>query len=198
MDCSPPGSSIHGIFQIRILEWIAISSSRGSSQSGYWAIISCVSCISGVPAESSGKPWKGSYNAQYSICCLQPHKTWKTGQSDFVAVIPGKLYSHTVLPKSTAETKWRRSSCFSWKIRRLRKTQNLERSSSWNHQGQEDNQSISVIQNPWPINSHLFGSNNPAKHYFSLYANMASAEKVDLNIHLYPISYFGIEILLAS
>ena len=32
MDCSPPGSSIHGIFQARILEWVAISFSRGSSQ----------------------------------------------------------------------------------------------------------------------------------------------------------------------
>ena len=30
MDCSPPGSSIHGIFQARILEWVAISFSRGS------------------------------------------------------------------------------------------------------------------------------------------------------------------------
>ena len=32
MDCSPPGSSIHGIFQARVLEWGAISFSRGSSQ----------------------------------------------------------------------------------------------------------------------------------------------------------------------
>ena len=32
MDCSPPGSSIHGILQARTLEWVAISFSRGSSQ----------------------------------------------------------------------------------------------------------------------------------------------------------------------
>ena len=32
MDCSPPGSFIHGILQARILEWVAIPSSRGSSQ----------------------------------------------------------------------------------------------------------------------------------------------------------------------
>ena len=32
MDCSPPGSSVHGIFQARILKWVAISFSRGSSQ----------------------------------------------------------------------------------------------------------------------------------------------------------------------
>ena len=32
MDCSPPGSSAHGILQARILEWVAISFSRGSSR----------------------------------------------------------------------------------------------------------------------------------------------------------------------
>ena len=32
MDCGPPGSSIHGIFQARVLEWVAVSFSRGSSQ----------------------------------------------------------------------------------------------------------------------------------------------------------------------
>ena len=31
LDCSPPGSSVHGIFQARVLEWVAISFSRGSS-----------------------------------------------------------------------------------------------------------------------------------------------------------------------
>ena len=34
MDCSPPNSSVHGISQARILEWVAISSSRGSSHPG--------------------------------------------------------------------------------------------------------------------------------------------------------------------
>ena len=33
MDCSLPGFSVHGIFQARILEWVAMPSSRGSSQS---------------------------------------------------------------------------------------------------------------------------------------------------------------------
>ena len=32
MDCSPPGSSVHRISQARILEWVAISFSRGFSQ----------------------------------------------------------------------------------------------------------------------------------------------------------------------
>ena len=43
IDCSPPGSSIHGISQARILEWVAISFSRGTSQSRDQAHITCVS-----------------------------------------------------------------------------------------------------------------------------------------------------------
>ena len=34
MDCSPPGSSVHGILQARILEWVAIPFSKGPSQPG--------------------------------------------------------------------------------------------------------------------------------------------------------------------
>ena len=40
MDCSLPGSSIHGILQGRILEWVAISFSRGSSQPKDWTWVS--------------------------------------------------------------------------------------------------------------------------------------------------------------
>ena len=36
MDCSPPGSSVHGILQARILEWITMPSSRGSSWPRDW------------------------------------------------------------------------------------------------------------------------------------------------------------------
>ena len=45
MDCSPPGSSIHGIFQARIPEWIALPSSRGSSLPRDRTLVSYVSCI---------------------------------------------------------------------------------------------------------------------------------------------------------
>ena len=36
MDCSPPGSSVHGILQARILEWVAMPSSRGIFQTQGW------------------------------------------------------------------------------------------------------------------------------------------------------------------
>ena len=42
VDCSLPGSSVHGISQARVLEWVAISFSRGSSWPRDWTCISCV------------------------------------------------------------------------------------------------------------------------------------------------------------
>ena len=42
MDCSLPGSSVHWIFQARILEWVTISFSRGSSQPRDWTGVSCI------------------------------------------------------------------------------------------------------------------------------------------------------------
>ena len=42
MDCSPPGSSVHGILQARILEWVAIPFARGSCWSRDQNQISCI------------------------------------------------------------------------------------------------------------------------------------------------------------
>ena len=55
VDCSPPGSSVHGILQARILEWVAISFSRGSSRP---RDRTQVSCIAGrfFTTEPAGKP----------------------------------------------------------------------------------------------------------------------------------------------
>ena len=43
MDCNLPDSSIHAIFQARILEWVAISFSKGSSQPRNRTHVSCIS-----------------------------------------------------------------------------------------------------------------------------------------------------------
>ena len=42
MDCSPPGSSVYGILQARILEWVAIPFSRGSSWTRDQTWVSCI------------------------------------------------------------------------------------------------------------------------------------------------------------
>ena len=60
MDCHPPGSSVHGILQARILEWIAKPSSRRFSWSRDWTHISYVSSIVNwiffLPSEPPRKP----------------------------------------------------------------------------------------------------------------------------------------------
>jgi len=58
MDCSPPGSSVHGILQARMLEWVAIPFSRGSSPPWDQTCISCVFCIAGRSFTTAppGKP----------------------------------------------------------------------------------------------------------------------------------------------
>ena len=45
MDCSPPGSSVHGISQARILEWVAILFSRGSSRPRDQTQVCCIAGI---------------------------------------------------------------------------------------------------------------------------------------------------------
>ena len=63
MDCSPPGPSVHGILQARILQWVAISSSRGSSRLRDQIQVSCIGgqilyCLRPQGRQSSNK-WNG-------------------------------------------------------------------------------------------------------------------------------------------
>ena len=56
-DWSLPGSSVHVIFQARILEWVVISFSRGSSLLRDWTCVSCISYIGKwILTEPPGKP----------------------------------------------------------------------------------------------------------------------------------------------
>ena len=60
MDCSPPDSSVHGILQARVLEWVAISFSRGSSRLGIEPR-SPASQADSLPIELGGKPFLNLY-----------------------------------------------------------------------------------------------------------------------------------------
>ena len=65
MDCSPPGFSVHGISQARILQWVAISFSRGCSQPRYRT---CVSFIVGkfFTPEPPGEPRELEYLTMFA------------------------------------------------------------------------------------------------------------------------------------
>ena len=76
MDCSLPGSSVHGISQARILEWVAISFSRESSPPRNRT---CISCIAGrfFTAQPPRKPRGVLAAAAKSLeSCLTPCDPW--------------------------------------------------------------------------------------------------------------------------
>ena len=83
MDCSPPGSSVHGILQARILGWVAISSSRGSPQPRGWTRVSWGSSLAGgffttdLPREPQIFWYEGCFNNEkfYSYPVLLPFQT---------------------------------------------------------------------------------------------------------------------------
>ena len=61
MDCSLQGSSVHGILQARVLEWVAMPSSRGSSQPRDWTQVSCAAGRF-FTTEPPGKPFVTSHH----------------------------------------------------------------------------------------------------------------------------------------
>ena len=65
MDCSPPGSSVHGIFQARVLEWCAIAFSIVMVSGGYFPAVVCgpLIAVASLAAESMGSRPMG-----FSIC----------------------------------------------------------------------------------------------------------------------------------
>ena len=69
MDCSLPGSSVRGIFQARVLKWIAISFSRKSSRPRDWTH---VSCLTGrfFTTEPPGRPLNGINQTQKGKYCM--------------------------------------------------------------------------------------------------------------------------------
>ena len=58
MDCGLPGSYVHGDFPARIMEWVVMPSSKGSSQPRDWNCCSCISCFEGrhFTPKPLGKP----------------------------------------------------------------------------------------------------------------------------------------------
>ena len=66
MDCSPPSSSVHGLLQARILEWVAISFSRGSSRPRDRTQVSHIAgrCFNLCTTKEALKDFKGGKEAR--------------------------------------------------------------------------------------------------------------------------------------
>ena len=104
MDCSPPGSSVHGIFQARILEWVAMPSSRGSSQLRVKPRSPTLQANS-LPSEIPGKPKNtgvGSLSLLQGILLTQGSNRgllpcrWMLYQLSYQESPKPKSYAHSI------------------------------------------------------------------------------------------------------
>ena len=80
--CSLPGSPVHGVFQVRILEWVAISYSRGLSPFRDWTCISCVSYIAGCVLYQLSHQGSSLWPRQLlKLCCTMNMKSFSVQAS---------------------------------------------------------------------------------------------------------------------
>ena len=78
MDCIPPGSSVHGIFQARLPEWVDIFSSRGPSQSRDQSYVFCI----GRQVPYHWDTWKATFFLLLHIICYKSENLWKHDLND--------------------------------------------------------------------------------------------------------------------
>ena len=112
MDCSPPGSSVHGLLQARILESIAMPSSRGSSRSRDRTCVFCGSCIAGgfFTTEPQGSP-RTVVGGSFFPWPLEPpqqpgHQGPKLGLSPSTALSCTHLGPSVWTRRTTLATSW--------------------------------------------------------------------------------------------
>ena len=106
MDCSPPGSSVHGVSQARILEWVAISFSRGSSQHREVALLqSPCNYPQSCPAFSTGlnEPQTLNSRSLQLWLCEDPVKSspegqWGVSPSNYLTVTGASYCQVALLP----------------------------------------------------------------------------------------------------
>ena len=96
MDCSPPGSSVHGILQARILEWVPLSFSRGSSQPRDWTQVSCI----------IGRFFT-IWATREVTCLYQADPNWHASKNNTVSVCDWSgTQTHTETPLFLDACKW--------------------------------------------------------------------------------------------
>ena len=88
VDCSPPGSSVHGILQARKQEQVAASFSRGSSRPRVWTQGSCVVGRAVCPFKIPLWPWVSSLNLALGRSLHLPRRGWDSQVVDFAAQKP--------------------------------------------------------------------------------------------------------------
>ena len=94
MDCSPLGSSVHGTYWAKMLEWVAISFSRGSCRPRDWTQVSC-SAGDSLPVnhQESCLGFQGSLKSQHQPSTLgKMQQTWEKGRRTGRPLLCGNLF----------------------------------------------------------------------------------------------------------
>ncbi|CAI9166201.1 unnamed protein product [Rangifer tarandus platyrhynchus] len=106
MDHSMPGYSVHGFFQARILEWIAIPFSQGYSQSRIEPVSPALQADS-LPSESPGKTFFMSYSPQLLktlFCLSRLDSDWSLVLESILTNLYFRWLSSLAIIKSTGKT----------------------------------------------------------------------------------------------
>ena len=105
MDCSPPGSPVHGILQARILEWVAILFSRGSFWPSKQTQVSCITHLLSLwdlVSSTSAHPTTQAGNRQSPFTLLSP-------------CLPCPI-NHQIPPTSNSLSSWHKTSLLSFPL----------------------------------------------------------------------------------
>ena len=125
MNYRPPGSSVHRILQARILEWIAMSSSRGSFSPRDWTQVSCDSCLGRQihsPLSHVGSPWVLLYRDPMPIFCMWIFSfSWRKKWQPIPVFLPREFHGQRNL-----------SGCSSWGWEELDTTEQLTNTNTFN------------------------------------------------------------------
>ena len=106
MDCSPPGSSVHGILQARILEWVAIPFSRESSQSRDWIQVSCIAGRFFYNLSHHGSPQITLHPAYTVVTCLSWSNSIRSSKDNIPYNYYKVIYFKAALIKPTFVLQW--------------------------------------------------------------------------------------------
>ena len=98
VNCSPAGSSVHGIFQARILEWVSISFSRWSSQPRHWTLLPWQ-----ADSLPPGKPHDACRFNKFSLCPQSASIILKCGEMGIIFLL-GSLQIY-ISPQSFSHIK---------------------------------------------------------------------------------------------
>ena len=111
MDCSPPGSSVHGVLQVKILEWVAVPSSKGVFLTWPRDRIFYVFCTGRlVFFFTTSDTWEAPTKPQWSRNCNYLHLYWGNGGRERLTCGWARIWTQEVWLQNLCSEPWKEDS----------------------------------------------------------------------------------------